>query len=69
MSKLSRVKEDDLQELNLGTEQEPKTVKISVHVEGQFKQDLTNLLQEFKDIFAWKYTNMKGRLEVKTNLN
>ena len=60
LSKLSRVKEDDLQELNLGSEGEPQTVKISVHVEGQFKQELIDLLQEFKDIFAWKYTDMKG---------
>ena len=35
-------------------------VKISVKVEGQFKQDLIGLLQEFKDIFAWHYTDMKG---------
>lgn len=31
-----------------------------MHVEGQFKQELTDLLQEFKDIFAWNYTDMKG---------
>ena len=29
-------------------------------MEGQFKQDLIGLLQEFKDIFAWHYTDMKG---------
>ena len=60
MSKTARVKEDDLQDLNLGTEQEPQHVKISVHVEGKFKEDLTKLLSEYKDIFAWHYTDMKG---------
>lgn len=60
MFKIARVKEDDLQELNLGTLENPKIVKISVHVEGQFKIDLNQLLMEFKDIFAWQYTHMKG---------
>lgn len=59
-AKTARVMEDELQDLNLGTEQEPQTVKISIHVGGQFKADLSNLLMEFKDIFAWKYTDMKG---------
>ena len=60
MSKAARVKEDDLQDLNLGTEQEPQHVKISFHVEGKFKEDLTKLLSEYKDIFAWHYIDMKG---------
>lgn len=60
VSRTSRVKEDDLQDLNLGSEEDPQMVKISVKVEGQFKQDLTNLLQEFKDISAWHYTDTKG---------
>ena len=60
VSKTSRVQEDELQDLNLGSDEDPQMVKISVKVEGQFKQDLIGLLQEFKDIFAWHYTDMKG---------
>ena len=35
-------------------------MKISIHVERQFKEDLTKLFIEFKDIFAWQYIDMKG---------
>ena len=60
VSRTSRVQEDELQDLNLGSNEDPQMVKISVKAEGQFKQDLIGLLQEFKDIFAWHYTDMKG---------
>ena len=46
------MQEDELQDLNLGSDEDPQMVKISVKVAGQFKQDLIGLLQEFKDIFA-----------------
>ena len=60
MTKSARVLEDDLSEWNLGSEEDPKIVKVSVHVQGRFKEDLLNLLKEFKDIFAWEYSDMKG---------
>ena len=44
----------------MGTDEDPKMVKISVHVDGQFKEDLRGLLMEFKDVFAWEYFEMKG---------
>ena len=43
-SKTSRVQEDELQDLNLGSDEDLQMVKISVKVEGQFKQDLIGLL-------------------------
>ena len=60
MAKTTRVQEDDLQDINMGSKEDPKMVKVSIHVEGHFKSELSELLQEFTDIFAWKYTNMKG---------
>ena len=60
MAKIVRVQEDDLQDLNLGFAEVPQMVKVSVHVKGQFKTDLSQLLQEFNDIFAWTYIDMKG---------
>ena len=60
MDKVSRAKEDDLQDLNLGTEEHPKIVKVSVNLEEDFKQDLKALLQEFIDVFAWDYSDLKG---------
>ena len=60
MSRSSRVKEDDLENLNLGTADNPKNVRISVNLTTDFRQNLKQLLFEFKDIFAWHYTDMKG---------
>lgn len=46
----------------MGFETDPKMVRISVHVEGSFKDELKKLLMEFKDVFAWDYSDsdMKG---------
>ena len=35
-------------------------VKISVHVQGEFKAELKQILMQYKDIFAWDYSDMKG---------
>ena len=35
-------------------------VKVSVHVDSQIRSSLQPLLQEFKDIFAWTYMDIKG---------
>lgn len=60
MEKVSRVKEDDLQDLNLGSEDSPKVVKINVNLNDGFKEDLKKLLQEYMDVFAWDYFDLKG---------
>ena len=56
----TRVKEDDVKEINLGIEANPQLVRISTQVKGQFLQDLVKLLQDYKDIFAWDYSQVKG---------
>ena len=60
IEKVSRVKEDDLQELNLGTETNQKVVKVSVNLDEEFKASLKELLQEFIDVFVWDYSDLKG---------
>ncbi|MCO5554250.1 hypothetical protein L7F22_007778 [Adiantum nelumboides] len=40
LEQITRVKEDDLQDLNLGIEGEPKILKISVHIDILFKEQL-----------------------------
>ena len=52
LEKIVRVKEDDLQDLNLGTEADPKIVKVSTDIDDAFKTALWKLLKEFKDIFC-----------------
>lgn len=59
IKKVSRVKEDDLQDINLGSEEDPKMVKVSIHLDEAFKEDLRKLLIEFSDVFAWDYFDLK----------
>ena len=48
-----RVKESDLEDLNLGMADDPKIVKIGTWLPREFKEKLTAILQEYKDVFAW----------------
>ncbi|KAE8685499.1 BTB/POZ domain-containing protein SETH6 [Hibiscus syriacus] len=51
---------EEIETVNLGTDEEIKEVKIGTTLTIQIKQELINLLQEFKDIFAWSYQDMPG---------
>ncbi|KAE8735344.1 No pollen germination related 2 [Hibiscus syriacus] len=51
---------EEVEIVNLGTDEEMKEVKIGTTLTIQIKQELINLLQEFKDIFAWSYQDMPG---------
>ncbi|CAL8174483.1 unnamed protein product [Prunus armeniaca] len=37
-----------------------RPISISVHLTGKENEDLTCLLNEFKDVFAWSYEEMSG---------
>ncbi|CAL2232523.1 unnamed protein product [Prunus armeniaca] len=52
--------EDPLQEINLGTEEDPRPTFISALLKEPLKNELVTLLQEFKDCFAWHYHEMPG---------
>lgn len=47
-----RVTEDEVEEVNLGTEAEPQCVKIRKLLEGKFRAELIALLKEYKSVFA-----------------
>ncbi|KAE8662571.1 No pollen germination related 2 [Hibiscus syriacus] len=51
---------EEVETVNLGTDEKIKEVKIGTTLTVQIKQELINLLQEFKDIFAWSYQDMPG---------
>ena len=55
-----RVPEDVVEEVNLGTEEEPQTVKISKNLDNEFREQMINLLKEYKSVFAWSYKDMQG---------
>ncbi|KAA3468857.1 reverse transcriptase [Gossypium australe] len=46
--------------LEVVTLEERKAVKIGTCITEKTKRDLVDLLQEFKDVFAWSYQDMSG---------
>ncbi|MCO5604636.1 hypothetical protein L7F22_058806 [Adiantum nelumboides] len=60
LSKSSRVKQDDLEDMNLGTEGNLQKVRVSANLDQTFRRGLQDLLREYKDVFAWHYSDMKG---------
>ncbi|KAM1431178.1 hypothetical protein ACFX2I_047161 [Malus domestica] len=52
--------QDPFEVIDLGTEEDPRPIQISglLRIEDQAK--IISLLQEFKDCFAWHYTEMPG---------
>ncbi|XP_039012179.1 uncharacterized protein LOC120141335, partial [Hibiscus syriacus] len=46
--------------LNLGTDEDKREVKIGTTLSVGGRQDLIELLQEYKNVFAWSYEDMPG---------
>ncbi|KAI5316646.1 hypothetical protein L3X38_036353 [Prunus dulcis] len=51
---------DDLQDINLGTVDDPKPIFVSASLMPQELEEYTQLLQEYRDVFAWSYQDMPG---------
>ena len=53
--------EEELEEVDLGPgSQEPRPILISASLTEEEKSELILLLKQFKDIFAWDYSEMPG---------
>ncbi|KAM1832283.1 hypothetical protein ACFX13_022252 [Malus domestica] len=52
--------QDPLKVIDLGTEEDPRLIQISGLLEIDDWAKIICLLQEFKDCFAWHYTEMPG---------
>ena len=46
--------------VNLGTNDAKKEVKIGSSIDSSAKKEITALLREYVDIFAWSYQDMSG---------
>jgi hypothetical protein len=58
--KVSGYKEnEDLIECNLGTEEEPKYVKLSSSLSKNQRVEYIKLSKHFSDVFAWKYEDLE----------
>ncbi|TXG60521.1 hypothetical protein EZV62_015094 [Acer yangbiense] len=58
--KTSREKEELTESIVLNKAEPDKTVKIGARLTERVKRDVTNLLKEYKDIFAWSHEDMPG---------
>ena len=51
---------EELEGVNLGTEDKKREVKIGTALFAQVRQGLVKLFHECKDMFAWSYQDMPG---------
>ena len=51
---------DELEEVDIGSRDRPRPTYVSAKLDLEYKQELVNLLKEFKDCFAWEYYEMPG---------
>ena len=51
---------DELKQVNLGTEQEPRPTFISAYLISEEERSYLDLLEEYRDVFAWSYKEMPG---------
>ena len=51
---------ESLETINLGSEEDPKEVKIGALLHPDVKSELIELLKEYMDVFAWSYQDIQG---------
>ena len=51
---------DELEEIDIGPGDRPRPTYVSAKLDPEYKQELVDLLKEFKDYFAWEYYEMPG---------
>jgi len=52
--------EESTKEINLGTEDEPRTILVSASLSPEEETTLVDVLREYKDSFAWTHEDMPG---------
>ena len=52
--------EEPTKEINLGTEDDPQTIIISLNLTLEEEHVLINVLKEYKDVFTWTYEDISG---------
>jgi hypothetical protein len=49
----------DVEYCNIGTQEDPKIIKLSKTLSLEVKQSYINLMKEFLDVFSWSYEDLK----------
>ena len=50
----------ELEDIDIGSGDRPRLTYVSAKLDPEYKQELVDLLKEFKDFFASKYYEMPG---------
>ena len=50
---------EDIEDCNIGTQQDPKIIKLSKMIIPKIKQRYISLMKDFHDVFAWSYGYLK----------
>jgi hypothetical protein len=58
--KITKGLDDEVVEVNIGTNQDPKIVKLRKGTSPQERKEIICLIREFKDVFAWSYEDLKA---------
>ena len=51
--------DDDVEEKIIGTEENPRIIKLSKNLPVKEKEDYVNLMKIYTDVFAWSYEDLK----------
>jgi hypothetical protein len=51
---------DLLEEVDIGPGDRPRLTYVSAKLDPEYKQELINLLKEYRDCLAWEYYEMPG---------
>ena len=51
---------DELQEIDIGSRDRLRSTYVSAKLDPEYKQELVDLLKEFRDCFAWEYYEILG---------
>ena len=54
-----RPTEKGVEDVNIGTTENPKMVKLSKALSPEVRAEYVSLLSSFADVFAWDYSNLK----------
>ena len=49
----------EVEDCNIGTDEDPKIIKISTNLPSEAKGKYLSLLKKYSKVFAWKYEDLK----------
>jgi hypothetical protein len=51
--------DEDVEDCNIGTQENPKIIKLSKMISPEVRHDYINLMKDFPDVFSWSYDDLK----------